>query len=69
MINILLEGYDIDAPWLYDELKKYMQPTHRVVVIAFSFRDSKAKSLADWNCLYSKSNGRFYEGIVSGFTA
>ena len=69
MINILLEGYDIDAPWLYDELKKYMQPTHRVVVIAFSFRDSRVKSLADWNYLYSKSNGRFYEGIVSGFTA
>ncbi len=21
MINILLEGFDIDAPWLYDELK------------------------------------------------
>ena len=69
MLNILREGYDIDAPWLYDELKKYMQPTHRVVVIAFSFRDSQAKSLADWNYLYSKSNGRFYEGIVSGFTA
>ena len=69
MINILLEGYDIDSPWLYDELKKYMQPTHRVVVIAFSFRDSRVKSLADWNCLYSKSNGRFYGGIVSGFTA
>ncbi len=24
MVNILLEGYDIDAPWLYDELKTYL---------------------------------------------
>ena len=26
MINILLEGFDIDAPWLYDELKNYIKP-------------------------------------------
>ena len=69
MVNILLEGYDIDAPWLYDELKKYIQPTHRVVVIAFSFRDSRVKSLDDWNVLYSKDNGRFYGGIVGSFAA
>ena len=30
MINILLEGFDIDAPWLYDELKNYIQPNHSV---------------------------------------
>ena len=37
--------------------------------VAFSFRDNRVKSLADWNLLYSKENGRFYDGIVSGFTA
>ena len=40
MINILLEGFDIDAPWLYDELKNYIQPNHSVAVVAFSFRDN-----------------------------
>ena len=69
MVNILLEGYDIDAPWLYDKLKNYIQPTHRVAVIAFSFRDSRVKSLDDWNVLYSKDNGRFYGGIVGSFAA
>lgn len=69
MINILLEGYDIDAPWLYDELKNYIRPTDKVAVVAFSFRDSRVKSLADWNILYSKNNGRFYGGIVGGFLA
>ena len=69
MVNILLEGYDIDAPWLYDELKNYIQPTHRVAVIAFSFRDSRVKSLDDWNNLYSKDNGIFYDGIVGSFDA
>ena len=69
MINILLEGYDIDAPWLYGELKRYIKPIHKVAVVAFSFRDNRVKSLADWNILYSKENGRFYGGIVGGFTA
>ena len=69
MVNILLEGYEIDAPWLYEELKKYINPIHKVAVVAFSFRDSRVKSLADWNVLYSKENGRFYSGIVGGFTS
>ncbi len=69
MINILLEGYDIDAPWLYDELKKHIKSCHRVAVVAFSFRDSRVKSLEDWNLLYSRDNGKFYGGIVGGFAS
>ena len=65
----MLEGYDIDATWLYDELKNYIKPAHKVAVVAFSFCDSRVKSLADWNVLYSKDNGIFYGGIVGGFTA
>lgn len=69
MINILLEGYDMDAPWLYEELKNYLKPNHSVAVVAFSFRDNRVKSLSDWNALYSKENGIYYNGIVGGFTA
>ncbi len=69
MINILLEGYDIDSPWLYDELKKYTKPFHKVAVVAFSFRDSQAKSCADWDLLYGKESGKFYGGIVGGFAS
>ena len=68
MINILLEGFDIDAPWLYDELKNYIQPNHSVAVVAFSFRDNSVKSLSDWNALYSKECGKYHDGIVGGFT-
>ena len=68
MINILLEGFDIDAPWLYDELKNYIQPNHSVAVVAFSFRDNRVKSLSDWNALYSKECGKYHDGIVGGFT-
>ncbi len=64
MINILLEGYDINAPWLYEELKKFIMPNHKVAVVAFSFRDSKVQSLSDWNSLYSKESGKLYNGIV-----
>lgn len=69
MINILLEGFDIDAPWLYDELKNYIQPNHSVAVVAFSFRDNRVKFLSDWNALYSKKCGKYYDGIVGGFAA
>lgn len=69
MLNILLEGYDIDAPWLYDELKHYIKPEFSVAVLAFSFRDSSVRSLEDWNALYGKESGKYYGGIVGGFTA
>lgn len=69
MVNILLEGYDIDAPWLYAELKDYIKPGASVAVVAFSFRDSRVKSPEDWNTLYGKENGKYYGGIVGGFAA
>lgn len=69
MVNILLEGYDIDAPWLYKELKEYIKADHRVAVVAFSFREDRVRTLADWNTLYGKENGKFYGGIVGGLAA
>ena len=69
MVNILLEGYDIDAPWLHDELKKYIKPTHSVAVVAFSFRDSQVKTKAEWELLYSKEQGKYYAGITGGFAS
>ena len=69
MVNILLEGYDIDAPWLFDQLKNYIHPHNKVAVIAFSFRDSRVKTPEDWDVLYAKPVGRFYNGIVHAFQA
>ncbi len=69
MINILLEGYDVGAVWLYDELKKYIKPTHSVAFVAFSFRDNRVKSIEDWNLLYSKESGKYYAGITGGFAS
>jgi len=69
VVNVLLEGYDIGAPWLRGELGKYIKPSHRVAVVAFSFRESRVRSLADWNALYGRDGGKFYGGIVGGFAA
>lgn len=69
MINILLEGYDINADYLYDKLKNYIKPEHKVAVVAFSFRDDRVKSMSDWKNLYGKESGMYYNGIISGFTA
>lgn len=67
MVNILFDGYEIDRPYLYDCLKNYIKPDFYVAVVAFSFRDSEAKSLSGWNLLYGKKKGKYYNGIVSGF--
>lgn len=64
MVNILLDGYMIDAPWLFDALKNYIKPSHKVVVVAFSFRDSRIGDLNDWERHYGKNDGKFYGGIV-----
>ncbi|MCC8131019.1 MAG: Type 1 glutamine amidotransferase-like domain-containing protein [Ruminococcus sp.] len=69
MINILLEGYDIAVPWLFDELKAYIKPNHKVTVIALAYRDNHVKNLENWNALYGKYNGKYYDGIVGGLTA
>ncbi len=69
MVNILLEGYDIDAPWLYGALKPYVRPSDRVAVVAFSFRDNRVKAAEDWDRLYGKEQGMYYGGITGGFAA
>lgn len=68
MVNILLEGYEINAAWLRDTLQKVIRPTHRVAVVALSFRDALVKNLADWNALYAKDGGCYYSGIVGSFS-
>ena len=69
MVNILLEGYNISEPWLYEELKNYIKPYMKVAVLALAFRDNKVKSNSDWLDLYGRSAGKYYSGIVGGFTA
>lgn len=64
MTNILLEGYEINAPWLFDSLKDYIRPFQKVVIIALAFRDTRVKNLDDWNALYEKDHGCYYSGIV-----
>ena len=64
MVNILLEGFDVDAPWLMPELKKYLKPGSKVAIVAFSFRDSQARDAAGWNGLYARDGGRYYGGMV-----
>lgn len=67
MINIMLEGYDMGADWLRGELSRYVKPGDKVVVIAFSFRDSRVRDAQDWDRLYSRENGMYYGGIAGGF--
>ena len=66
MVHILLEGYDIDAPWLKKALSGYILPDMKVAVAALSFRKNRVRSANDWDELYAPG-GKFYNGIIAGF--
>ncbi len=69
MVNILLEGYQIAEPWLYESLKRYIKAEHKVAVVAFSFHKRRVHTLAAWNNLYGRECGMYYRGIVDAFAA
>ena len=67
MINILLDVLDFSADFLYQELKRYIHPSDKVVILAFSYRDREVHNLRDWKMLYGENGGRYYESMVSPF--
>lgn len=38
-------------------------------MVAFSFNDSRIRSLEDWNAVYNRESGKYCAGIVNGFAA
>ena len=68
MKNLLLEGYDLQADYLQQALRPLLNPHYRVAVIPFSFRDDRIRSAEDWDQLYGKEWGKYYAGLVEGFT-
>lgn len=69
MVNILLDGLNIESQWIYKELKSYIKKDYMVTVIPFSFRDNQVKNSDEWNTLYGKMDGKIYRKIVRGFSA
>ena len=66
MVNVLLESYDLTAPFLYEELRNYIRPNSRVAIVAFSFLPSQANNLEQWLGLYGEE-GMFYNWLVEPF--
>ena len=69
MINVLLDYYTIDEPWIYSELKSIISPEMKVVLIPFSFRDECVNDEESWRALYGKGRGKIYFGIARAFEA
>ena len=67
MINILLDGMSLTEDYLADLIRRLLRPEHQVAVVAFSFRDSQASCLGEWNGLYGKEIGIYYNAIVASF--
>ncbi len=67
MVNVLLESYDLTAPFLAPKLHKYLKPGSRVAIVAFSFLPSQAANLSQWEELYGAEKGMFYHWLVDPF--
>lgn len=65
MVNILLEGLDIDADWLKGTLKNYLKPYHKVVIVALSFGDEISNE-EDWQREFNRRNGGYYKALLPG---
>lgn len=64
MVNVLLESYNLTEPFLYDALKPYIKPHHRVAIVAFSFLPSQATTLEQWLTMYGREEGMFYHWLI-----
>lgn len=67
MVNVLLESYDLSAPFLREKLRTYIKPNSRVTIVAFSFLPSQAANLSQWEDLYGAERGMFYHWLVDPF--
>ena len=67
MVNVLLESYDLTAPFLVEKLRPYIKPNSHVAIVAFSFLPSQASCLEEWLKLYGREEGMFYSWLVEPF--
>ena len=67
MVNILHSSIAINEKWCFDTFSKYIKPQNRVLVIGLSFRDTQVANKEQWEDLYGKNGGKYYESIVQSF--
>lgn len=67
MINILNMDYRIHDNWCKKIYGKYINKSDRVVVLAYSFRDSQISNSEEWLAFYGTENGIYYRGIVESY--
>ena len=67
MTNILLEGYDINAPWLMDSLKPYVKPFHKAAIIFsvlsmfwYTFTRSFTKKALRKQCFFQRNKSTMW---------
>ncbi len=66
-MNILLDKLDFHGAWAYDTLKNIIKPKYKVCMIPFAFHEEWIKNEEEWDKIYDKLKGDFYEYTVSPF--
>ncbi|MBR6917479.1 MAG: Type 1 glutamine amidotransferase-like domain-containing protein [Clostridia bacterium] len=64
MINIFLDICNIDEEPFFSETGRYFKADDKVCIVAFSFKDDAASCAEDWERLYSKNGGYYYDRVV-----
>ena len=67
MVNILHNRPTIDESWCLEAFSKYINKGSKVLVIALSFRDVQVSNIHQWEALYAKGKGIYYNGTVQPF--
>jgi peptidase E len=63
-----LTSYNFHENWAKDIVVKYINTDDKVLIIPFSFGD-EISSDKEWQNSYSKSNGKYYESVVTPFVS
>ncbi len=63
-----MTSYNFHENWAKDIVVKYINTDDKVLIIPFSFGD-EISSDKEWQNSYSKSNGKYYESVVTPFVS
>lgn len=67
MTHILLSRSILGEPQMVEQLKGFIKPTHRVLIVAFSFFPNEVMTPYQYDQLYEKG-GTYYEKMIAMFS-
>ncbi len=67
MTSIMMNSMDIGRKWCRMELRQYIKPKSRVVIVGFCPEGEKITTENEWNSIYGAQNGAYYGYLTEPF--